>query len=244
MAPDPLQPVLRDAARAVRAALATFEGHGLSGGRPTQYGLDLVADAAACSVLLAAGLSVFSEESGRQGEGELVAVIDPVDGSTNADRGIPFYCVSICVLDDQGPRVSMVEGLPTGVVYEAVRAEGATRDGVPISTSGKTQEAGIMVGVNGVLSERQPWAQFRTMGAAALEMCLVADGALDGYVQAGGASLHPWDYLGAMLIVEEAGGYVAAEGDEPLVVIVDEPRRPVVAATKELAALLSERGPF
>lgn len=228
----------------MRTALAAFEGHGLSGGRPTQYGLDLVADAAACSVLLDAGLSVFSEESGRQGDGELLAVIDPVDGSTNADRGIPFYCVSICVLDDQGPRVSMVEGLPTGVVYEAVRGHGASRDGVRIATSGKTEEAGIMVGVNGVLSARQPWAQVRTMGAAALEMCLVADGALDGYVQAGGASLHPWDYLGAMLIVEEAGGYVAAEDDEPLIVAVDEPRRPVVAASKELAMLLSERCPL
>jgi myo-inositol-1(or 4)-monophosphatase len=125
-----------------------------------------------------------------------------------------------------------------------VRGHGATRDGERIATSGKTEEAGIMVGVNGVLSERQPWAQVRTMGAAALEMCLVADGALDGYVQAGGASLHPWDYLGAMLIVEEAGGYVAAEDDEPLIVVVDEPRRPVVAATKELALLLSERCPL
>ena len=244
MAYDPLQAVLREAAAAVRSALAGYEGHGLSGGRETQYGLDLVADQAACTVLLGAGLSVFSEESGRQGDGELLAVIDPVDGSTNADRGIPFYCVSICVLDEQGPRVSLVEGLPTGVIYEAMRGHGATRDGTPISTSGKTEETGIMVGVNGLLTERQPWAQFRTMGSAALEMCLVADGALDGYVQAGGASLHPWDYLGALLIVEEAGGYVAAESDEPLIVAVDEPRRPVVAATKELAELLSKRCPL
>jgi fructose-1,6-bisphosphatase/inositol monophosphatase family enzyme len=236
--PASIQATLREAADAVRNALSTFEGQGLSGKRPTQYELDLVADESACSVLLEAGFAVFSEESGARGSGELVAVIDPVDGSTNADRGIPFYCVSICVLDEQGPLAGLVESLPTNSRYEAVRGQGATRDGQSISTSGATEEAGSVVGVNGVLTEPPPWAQSRTMGAAALEMCLVADGALDGYVQAGGAAIHPWDYLAAMLIVQEAGGTVLEADGSDLVLVEALPRRPVVGATKALAQRL------
>lgn len=239
-----LQPVLRDAAAAVRGALASFDGHGLSGKRATQYELDLVADAAVCDVLFEAGLSVFSEESGLRGTGELLAVVDPVDGSTNADRGIPFCCVSICVLDEHGPLVGLVESLPTGVVYEAVRSRGATRNGAVITTSKATVEEGCIMGINGVLTQRPPWAQVRTMGAAALEMCLVAEGALDGYIQVGGAAIHPWDYLAALLIVEEAGGAVrSADGDE-LVIRIAAPRRPVVAASEELADLLLARLPL
>jgi fructose-1,6-bisphosphatase/inositol monophosphatase family enzyme len=241
---DELQGVLRQAASAVRTALGSFDGHGLSGGRPTQYELDLVADEAACAVLFAAGLAVFSEESGRRGDGHLVAVIDPVDGSTNADRGVPFFCVSICVLDAGGALASLVESLPTGVVYEAVRSRGATRDGRAISTSGAVAEEGIMVGVNGILTARPPWAQVRTMGAAALEICLVAEGALDAYVQAGGAAIHTWDYLAAMQIVEEAGGCVRSEDGSALVILENEPRRPVVAATTQLCETLMERAPF
>jgi fructose-1,6-bisphosphatase/inositol monophosphatase family enzyme len=239
-----LQDVLRRAAAAVRSALASFDGHGLSGQRPTQYELDLVADEAACAVLFDAGLSVFSEESGLRGEGDLLVVIDPVDGSTNADRGIPFCCVSLCALDEQGPLAGLVESLPTGVVYEALRAKGATRDGVAISTSRANTEDGIIVGVNGILRARPPWAQVRTMGAAALEICLVADGALDAYVQAGGAAIHPWDYLAAMLIVQEAGGCVLEESGAELVLRVAEPRRPIAAASERLAELLKARAPF
>jgi myo-inositol-1(or 4)-monophosphatase len=76
------------------------------------------------------------------------------------------------------------------------------------------------------------------MGAAALEMCLVADGALDGYVQAGGAAIHPWDYLAAMLIVQEAGGTVLEADGSDLVLVEALPRRPVVGATKALAQRL------
>lgn len=234
-----LQGTLRTAAQAVRTALANFDGRGLSGGRPTQYQLDVVADTAACDVLMAAGLEVFSEETGRQGSGELLAVIDPVDGSTNTDRGIPFSCISICVLDMQGPLVGMVESLTTSVRYEAVRDQGSTRDGISISTSGAIELTDCVIGVNGILLERPPWRQTRMMGAAALEMCLVADGALDGYVQTSGATIHPWDYLAAMLIVREAGGVVLEADGAALVVTEASPRRPVVAATRALADALA-----
>ena len=239
-----IQATLREATQAVRLALEGFTGSGLSGKRHTQYELDVVADDAVCGVLLDAGFSVFSEETGIRGQGDLLAVVDPVDGSTNADRGIPFCCVSICAMDASGPLASIVESLPTGTVYEAARSHGATRNGVAITTSGAVGEEGIIVGVNGILTQRPPWAQVRTMGAAALEICLVAEGALDAYVQVGGAAIHPWDYLAGLQIVEEAGGTVlSADGDE-LVLTEAVPRRPIVAATSDLADCLARRLPL
>jgi len=237
---EQLASILRDTATAVRAALERFSGAGMSGIRPGQYELDLAADQAACEVLRSSSLAVFSEESGHSGQGEILVVVDPVDGSTNADRGIPFFCVSLCAMDADGPLVSLVESLPTGAIYEATRGRGATRDSMPISTSGMAVELDAVVGVNGVLVERHSWAQVRTMGAAALELCLVADGSLDAYVQVGGAAIHPWDYLAGMHIALEAGGAARSQDDEELVIRRAEPRRPIVAATASLAdSLLS-----
>lgn len=241
MADDDIPEILRQAASAVAAALATFGGSGLSGRRHDQYALDLVADEAACDVLRAAGLSIFSEESGHTVGGKLVAVVDPVDGSTNCDRGIPFYCVSICVVDGDGPLASIVQNLAVGTRYEAVRGMGATRDGKPITVSGATDPARAIVGVNGVLGAHPGWAQVRTMGAAALECCLVAEGALDAYVQAPGASIHPWDYLAGMQISQEAGGTVLSADGQDLVVLEATPRRPLVASSESLAGALLEQ---
>lgn len=234
-----LQELLRRAADAVASSLADFEGGGLSGRRHGQYELDLVADDACCSVLLGAGLSVFSEESGRRGGGEVVVVVDPVDGSTNTDRGIPFSCTSLCAIDAQGPLSSLVRSLTTGVTYEASRGAGATRDGLVISPSPTVSPASSVVGVNGVLSGHPGWSQVRTLGAAALEICLVADGALDAYAQVGGAAIHPWDYLAGMQIVHEAGGAVRSLDGGELLVVEAVPRRPLVAGTSELADLLA-----
>ncbi len=130
--------VLDEAAFAVRGALDGFEGRGPSGGKPGQYLLDLAADGAALPVLHGAGMAVLSEESGVTGDAPsgLLAVIDPVDGSTNADRGVPFYSTSICVMDAEGPRVGLVVNLATGERYAAVRGGGAEKDGRALVPSG------------------------------------------------------------------------------------------------------------
>ena len=89
--------VLRQAAVAVASALAIESDWGPSGLREGQYQSDLTADEAAWQVLNGAGLAVMSEESGRRGdpEAELVVVIDPLDGSTNASMGIPLSLIHI-----------------------------------------------------------------------------------------------------------------------------------------------------
>jgi myo-inositol-1(or 4)-monophosphatase len=193
----------------------------------------------ALAVLHRAGLAVLSEESGLTGDSsaELV-VLDPLDGSTNAARGIPWYATSLCVIDDEGPRVAVVVDQARGVRFEAVRGGGARRAGHPLAPSGCRRLADAVVGVSGLPASSPGWAQFRALGAAALDLCAVAGGVLDGYRPVGTSWLHPWDYLGGVLVCQEAGAVVGEAGGAELVVREAARRRPVAAATPELLAAL------
>src|SRR5437868_3586993 len=112
---DALLAALDDAAAAVAAALAGLGDWGLAGTRAGQYKSDLAADAAAVDVLTRNGLGVLSEESGRHHrERELTVVVDPLDGSTNASRGIPWFATSLCAVDAEGPRAALVVNLEDG----------------------------------------------------------------------------------------------------------------------------------
>ncbi|HEX3796189.1 MAG TPA: inositol monophosphatase family protein [Acidimicrobiales bacterium] len=237
--------ILDEAVQAVRRALDGLAEWGPAGTRPGQYFLDLAADGAALPILHGAGLQVLSEESGLTGEASsgLLAVIDPVDGSTNAYRGIPFYATSICVLDAEGPLVGLVVNQATGVRYAAVRGGGAERDGQLITPSSCTELSSAIVGVSGFPGRHPGWAQFRAQGAAALEFCEVAEGTLDAYMLVGRSSLFGWDYLGGMLICTEAGATVGERNGADLAVRDDSTRRPVVAGTAALVEqLLGEDG--
>jgi myo-inositol-1(or 4)-monophosphatase len=226
--------LLRDAAVAVRDAIAGHEGRGLSGDRPTQYHADVVADAAAVAVLLAGGMRVLSEESDVSGSGPITCVLDPIDGSTNFDRGIPYYSTSLCALDERGARCSVVVNHATNTWYEAVRGAGATRDGAAICPSKVSTMGGAIVSFSGLPPKRGGWAQFRALGSAALELCAVADGSLDGYAVVAGSRLNPWDYLGGLQLLQESGGHVVELDGAPLVVADRTRRRPLAAGSTSL----------
>jgi fructose-1,6-bisphosphatase/inositol monophosphatase family enzyme len=232
--------VLDDAVVAVRAALDDLEDWGPAGTRPGQYRLDLAADGAALPILHGAGLAVLSEESGLTGDRPtgLLAVIDPVDGSTNAHRGVPFYSTSICVLDPEGPLVGLVVNQEIGTRYAATRGGGAERDGRPIKPSGCEELGQAIVGVSGFPGRHPGWAQFRALGAASLECCAVAEGVLDAYLTVGRSTLYGWDYLAGLLVCQEAGVTTAEREGRDLIVRDDSSRRPIVAATAALAGQL------
>jgi fructose-1,6-bisphosphatase/inositol monophosphatase family enzyme len=232
--------VLDHAVQAIRLALDGLSEWGLAGTRPGQYHLDLAADGAALPILHGAGLAVLSEESGMTGgpTSRFLAVIDPVDGSTNAHRKIPFYATSICVLDAEGPLVGLVVNLATGTRYAAVRGGGADRDGAALKPSGCQELSSAIVGISGFPGHYPGWAQFRTLGAASLEFCAVAEGVLDAYMLVGRSTLYGWDYLAGLLICHEAGAVMVERDGAELVVRDDAPRRPIVAATSQLAAQL------
>lgn len=233
--------LLHVAADAVATVLADLEDWGPAGTRPGQYHSDLAADAAAVGVLTAGGLGVLSEESGlTEADRALLAVLDPVDGSTNASRRIPWYATSICVLDRDGARAAVVVNQASGVRYEAARGSGARRDGRPIRPTSCETLGTALVGLTGLPPRHLGWAQFRALGAAALDLCAVADGTTDGYVDCVADAHGPWDYLGGMLVCQEAGAVVADAAERPLVATGHGDRRtPLAAATPSLLAQLA-----
>jgi myo-inositol-1(or 4)-monophosphatase len=247
---DDLLELLLAAAAAVERAVAGVTGGDRRGrtDRAGQYAIDLVADAAALEVLGRAPVAVLSEESGWSGPpgAELTVVLDPVDGSTNASRHIPYWATSLCVLDGDGPLVALVINQATGVATTAVRGEGARRDGEPIAPGKVERVEDAVVTLSGRPGQWLPWKQFRALGSAALNLCDVAAGALDGLVD-GGAWHAPWDYLGGLLICREAGAELVDAAGRELVVADPDVRRQLLAAgtpalLEELRAALSNPG--
>ncbi len=232
--PDALLSLFDEVAAAVAEALGGLDDWGLAGTREGQYLCDLAADEAAVGMLLEAGLGVCSEESGVHApEREVVVVLDPVDGSTNASRGFPWYAISQCAVDAAGALAGYVRNLASGEVYTAARGSGAFRDGSPIRPSEQTELSQALIGVSGYPAMRHRWRQYRSHGASALDLCGVADGRLDGFYDCGDHS--PWDYLGAMLVCEEAGAAVCdAQGRNLTVSDHQSKRRIMAGCTQEM----------
>ncbi len=236
---DALLTLLHDTVDAIVAALATHEDWGLVGGeRSDEYKHDVVADAAALKVLGGAPVGVLSEESGiTDFDRDLIVVLDPVDGSTNASHGLPWFATSLCAVDADGPRAALVVNLGTGARFAAVRGGGATLNGRPIHPSTTTEMSGALVALSGMPAQGHlGWRQYRALGASALDMCAVAAGMVDAFIDCYHQPAHgPWDYLGGMLICQEAGAVVTDRYGEDLVVLEHQARRnPIAAATPAL----------
>lgn len=232
---ETLLEVLSDAADAVASALSKLDDWSLANTRPGQYRSDIVADEAAVGVLQRAGLTVLSEESGRSaGDGSILVVLDPVDGSTNASRGIPWFATSLCALDDDGLRAALVVNQSSGTRYSAARGDGARRDGSPISPTSCKSLSSAVVGITGFPSRSLGWAQFRALGASALELCAVADGQLDAFCVPSGGRIFGWDYLGGILVCLEAGASIGELDHAELLMRDGSARRPIAAATPAL----------
>jgi myo-inositol-1(or 4)-monophosphatase len=232
--------LLHETALAVRGALEGIDDWGLAGldgGHGGQHLSDLAADAAALDVLGRADVGVLSEESGWTGSdgSDVVVVLDPLDGSTNAAHGIPWFATSLCAVDHEGPRAALIVDLPHGRTYTAMRGTGAAVDGVPIRPTTCTDTRDALVGISGLPARPLGWRQFRSLGAAALDLCAVAEGTLDAYVDCSVSAHGPWDYLGGVLVCIEAGAIVGdALGRELLTLDHRARRTPLAAATQPL----------
>lgn len=232
--------LLVETAEAVAVALRDVTDRGPSGHRVGQYALDVVADDAALAVLRRAGVGVLSEESGlERADAREMVIIDPVDGSTNASRGVPWYATSLCLVDADGPATALVVNQATGVRYWAERGSGAFCDGVALSPSGCTWLPSAIVGLNGLPLAHLGYAQSRVFGAVALDLCQVAAGVLDAYIDCIVDAHGVWDFAGGALICAEAGATVVDLWDRDLFTLTHEARRtPVAAATPQLLAPL------
>ena len=235
--------VLAEAAAAVRATLDALDDWGPAGTRPGQYRSDLAADEAVLRVLSGAGFGALSEESGsHDAERNVVVVVDPVDGSTNAARGVPWFATSLCALDRDGPLAALVVNQATGAGFGAVRGGGAWRssgDGdrrrAVLRPSGATSLGSSLVLLSGYPSRHLGWKQFRALGAAALDLCAVAAGVADAYIDCSRDAHGGWDYLAGYLICLEAGAaMVDGNGRELVVRSHRERRTPLAASTPAL----------
>ena len=239
MTPEVLLECFVDVAAAVRDALAPIDAvtrreRTNVGG---QYALDLIADDAALTVLGKLPVRVVSEESGvhERAGAPITVVLDPVDGSTNCSRGISYWAISICALDAGGPLAALVVNQATGEQTTAIRGAGAHRDGVALRASKVTRIEDAVVALGGFPATKLGWKQFRALGCAALALCDVAAGGVDGYVD-GGPYHAPWDDLGGYLACVEAGAVVREANGEELVTDDPKARRQVVAAATPLLA--------
>jgi len=235
------------AADAVGEVLAANSNWGASGQRDGQYAVDLEADTACLDVLYAAGYRVLSEESGTTAPAGSasapIVVVDPLDGSTNASRGIPWYASALCLVDDDGPAVGVVVNHATHERFVGIRGHGAERDGVAIGPSRSTDIEAAIVGVSGLPARSYGWSQFRAMGASAPDICAVACGVTDAWCDMIDDGHGVWDYLASVVVLEAAGGVAAEVFDRELCALDHTARRsPVVAATPELlGAILHQR---
>lgn len=233
MTPESLLALFAETAGEVSAALKAVTGDDRRArtDRPGQYHLDTVADAAALSVLGRAAVAVLSEESGWGGRAgaPVTVVLDPVDGSTNCSRGIPYWSTSLCAVDADGPLAALVVNQATGQTSTAVRGQGAWRDGRPVEPSKVERLEEALVGLSGPPARWLPWRQFRALGSAALTLCDLAAGVVEGFVDAG-ANHAPWDYLGGLLVCTEAGAVVVDARGLPLVELGRDVRRQILGA--------------
>jgi myo-inositol-1(or 4)-monophosphatase len=220
----------RDAVSGLASTAERSVAHGEGEGGDTTLAVDRVAEDAVFSSLEAFGVPLLavSEERGEvplSGGGEVRVVIDPVDGSMNAKRGLPFACVSIAVAG--GARMRDVE---VGYVAEldpprdwwAVRGEGAFLDGSrlarlepgPLEVLGlETARPALVAGAAGAIAGLEA-RRLRVLGSVAAAMCLVAAGRLDAMITL--REVRSVDVAAAQLIVEEAGGTVVLPGGDTL----------------------------
>ncbi len=246
------------AARDAVHAYATTAERGVETGRgeggDTAYVIDRAAEDAIFAEIEGLGvpLLAISEERGElqiAGGSEVRIVIDPVDGSLNAKRGLPFACVSIAIASgprmgdvvvgwvaELDPRLSAGDEPRPGRDWWAVRGEGSFRDGEPLPPlrPGPLEVLGLETARPDLVAAAAPAIEavearrIRALGSVAMTLCLVAAGQLDGML-----SLRPIrsvDAAAAQLLVKEAGGAVAFPAADELSL---EMRSPVLAARDE-----------
>ncbi|HEY6781364.1 MAG TPA: inositol monophosphatase family protein [Thermoleophilaceae bacterium] len=244
----------RTAAAAARTALArytTTAERAVETGRGEGGDMTLAIDRAAEDAifaeleLLGVPLTAVSEERGEVaigGGGPTRVVIDPVDGSLNAKRGLPYCAVSIAIASGPGMldvEAGLVAELGSEREWWAARGEGAYLDGRPLEllTPGRLELIGLegatpsrVAAAAGALRELEAH-RVRVLGSVALSLCLVAAGQLDAMT-----SLRPMrsvDAAAAQLLVREAGGAVAFPTAGPDAALDLEMRSQVIAARDE-----------
>jgi len=171
--------------------------------------------------------AILAEESGKQGaKGSRTWLIDPLDGTTNFAHGFPFFAVSIALENEDDVVLGVVYNPFMDELFEAVKDKGAFLNGVSLQVSGtdRLDESLLATGfpydvhkrperVMPLLEKMLTRVQgVRRLGSAALDLCYVAAGRMDGFWE---EDLKPWDTAAGVVIVREAGGRLTTFSGEP-----------------------------
>ncbi len=189
-------------------------------------------------------VTLISEEIGEfkigKGPSEAVFVVDPLDGTRNAIKNIPAYGISIAVADPSGisksthsnidtgkltisdVEIGFVKNFATGDIYNARKGGGAWCNGNKIRPSKRTDVSGSSIGAYIYRAEMskidrlcKTVRSMRILGSVAIELCYVADGTYDAFLDVRG-NLRIVDISAAKLIIEESKGVVTDENCKPL----------------------------
>jgi myo-inositol-1(or 4)-monophosphatase len=163
---------------------------------------------------------VLAEELGQSRTGARHRwVFDPLDGTTNYAHGVPIFCASLALEIDGSPALGAIYDPNRSELFTVERGVGAWLNGAPLRVSevATLTDALLVTGFPYDLQTRladliELFTRFlrqaravRRLGSAALDLCWVAAGRMDGFWEQG---LHPWDTMAAALLVQEAGGRV------------------------------------
>jgi myo-inositol-1(or 4)-monophosphatase len=173
---------------------------------------------------------ILAEELGATGASRTPSrfrwVFDPLDGTTNYAHGLPIYCSSLALEIDGRAEVGAIYDPTRKELFTAERGQGARVNGVPLNVSSTDalidallvtgfpydvhKHTDDLVGLFGAFLGRA--RAVRRLGSAALDLCYVAAGRLDGFWE---QHLHAWDVAAGALILEEAGGRITGTDGSP-----------------------------
>ena len=211
-------------------------------GTPTKY-IDLVAEDKVIEILerTQRPVTLISEEIGElkigSGHSEAVFVVDPLDGTRNALKNIPAYGISVAVADPKGLsnslddlhkltigdiEIGFVKNFATEDIYSAQKGKGAWLNRQLIKPSPRRDVVGSSIGAYIYRADMskvdrlcQNVSSMRILGSVAIELCYVADGTYDAFLDVRG-NLRIVDISAAKLIIEESRGIVTDERCQPL----------------------------
>ncbi len=186
---------------------------------------DLDSEAEILAVLAESSWPVLAEESGEHGAASdpntPCWVVDPLDGTLNYSRHVPFCCVSVALSLGGAPVLGVVHDFVHGEVFSGVPGRGAWCNGSPVHVSGVDAPACAVLGLGypigfdyddaGILAVHRLGSGFRKtrqMGSAALLLAHVACGRMDAYME---DDIYYWDIAAGAALVTAAGGFVRME---------------------------------
>ncbi len=161
-------------------------------------------------------------------QSNFVWFIDPIDGTRNFVSGIPFFAISVGLIEDKTLKFGIISEPLQDNIFRAEKGRGAFKNDIPIhvNTKDELDESLIILGFIGKNNRTRAaklldrLQRTRVLGSAALNLCLVARGSALGAI---GLGFHAWDIAAGIIIVEEAGGKVSDAEGKPINIFQTEP---------------------